>query len=111
VSWVVAVVRWLMESGSGSGFDLGLQYLTREPKPVVTCVKDASGLGSDYQPAISAVQKRGQERVYTLITHGGKVQIGDEVTIYEQSGDLCNARCTELLEAAQGFERLIYEFT
>jgi hypothetical protein len=111
VSRVIAVVRWLMEAESGSVCELGLQYLAREPKPVVTCVKDASGLGSDYQPAISAVQKRGQERVYTLITHSGKVQIGDEMTIYEQSGDLCKVRCTELLETAQGFERLIYEFT
>ena len=100
-----------MEAGSGSGFDLGLQYLTREPKAVVTCVKDASGLGSDYQPAISAIQKRGEERVHTLITHAGKIQIEDEVTIYEQSGELSNVRCTELLESAQGFERLIYEFS
>ena len=107
--WVIAVVRWLMEAESGSGFDLGLQYLAREPKAVVTCVKDASGLGDDYQPAISANQKRGEQRVYTLIAHSGKIKIGDKVTIYEQSGGLHNTLCSELLESAQGFERLIYE--
>jgi len=107
---VIAVVRWLIEVESGSGFDLGLQYLAREPKAVVTCVKDESGLGGDYQPAISANQKRGEQRVYTLIAHSGKMKIGDAVTIYEQSGALHNVRCTELLESAQGFERYIYEF-
>ncbi|MEN8763132.1 MAG: hypothetical protein ABF290_11925 [Thiogranum sp.] len=107
---VIAVVRWLIEVESGSGFDLGLQYLAREPKAVVTCVKDASGLGGDYQPAISANQKRGEQRVCTLIAHSGKMKIGDAVTIYEQSGALHNVRCTELLESAQGFERYIYEF-
>ncbi len=107
---VIAVVRWLKEAGCSAGFDLGLQYLAREPKAVVTCVKDASGLGGDYQPAISANQKRGEQRVHTLIAHNGKIKIGDEVTIYEQSGALHNVRCTELLESAQGFERYIYEF-
>ena len=109
--WVIAVVRWLMEAGSDSGFDLGLQYLTREPKAVVTCVKDAAGLGSDYQPAIAAMQKRGEQRVYTLITHSEKIQVGDEATIYEQNGELQHVRCTEILETGQGFERLIYEPT
>jgi hypothetical protein len=47
--------------------------------------------------------------VYTLIAHSGKIKIGDKVTIYEQSGGLQNTHCTELLESAQGFERLIYE--
>jgi len=107
--WVIAAVRWLLEAESGSGFDLGLQYLAREPSPVVICVKDVSGLGGDYQPAVSAVQKRGQQRVHTLITHSGKIQNGDEVTIYERSGDLHNARCTELLESTPGFGRHIYE--
>jgi hypothetical protein len=107
--WVIAVVRWLMEAGSGSGFELGLQYLTREPIPVVICVKDVSGLGGDYQPAVSAVQKRGQQQVHTLITRSGGIQIGDEVTIYEQGGGLHDVHCTELLETAPGFERYIYE--
>jgi hypothetical protein len=109
VGWVIAVVRWLVEAGSGSGFDLGLQYLAREPVPVVTRVKDTSGLGGDYQPAVSAVQKRGEQRLHTLIARSGEIQIGDEVTIYEQSGGLHSVRCTELLESAPGFQRFIYE--
>lgn len=106
--WLIAVVRWLMESGPGSGFDLGIQYLAREPRPVVICVK-VSGLGGDYQPAVSAIQKRGQQRVHTLITRCGGIQIGDEVTIHDQSGGQHSARCTELLETDPGFERFIYE--
>ncbi|MEA2078563.1 MAG: hypothetical protein U9P00_01665 [Pseudomonadota bacterium] len=107
--WVIAVVRWRVEAESSSGFDLGLQYLAREPRPVVIRLIDSSGLGGDYQPAVSAIQKRGQQRVHTLITRSEEIQIGDEVTIYEQSGDPHSARCIELLESAPGFERFIYE--
>jgi hypothetical protein len=108
-SWVIAVGRWLIEAESGSGFDLGLQYLARDPKPVVIRVEDTSGLGGDYQPAVSAMQKRGHQRVHTLITRSGGIQIGDEATIYDQSGGLHKIHCTELLETAPGFERVIYE--
>ena len=108
--WVIAVARWRLEAEPGPGFDLGLQYLARDPKPVVIRHKDSSGLGGNYQPAISAIQKRGQQRVYTLIIHSGEIQVGDEVTIHAQSGGLHSVRCTELLDTDPGFERCIYEF-
>ena len=108
--WVIAVGRWRLEAEPGPGFDLGLQYLARDPKPVVIRHKDSSGLGGNYQPAISAIQKRGQQRVYTLIIHSGEIQVGDEVTIHAQSGGLHSVRCTELLDTDPGFERFIYEF-
>jgi hypothetical protein len=62
------VGRWLVEPESGPGFDLGLQYMAREPKPVVIRILDAEGLGGAFQPAITALQKRGQRRVHTLFT-------------------------------------------
>ncbi|HHJ15392.1 MAG TPA: hypothetical protein ENJ80_01710 [Gammaproteobacteria bacterium] len=105
--WVVAVGRWLVEPESGSGFDLGLQYLVREPRPVVIRVLDEAGLGGDFQPAIGAVQKRGENRLYTLLTRGGSVRPGDKVVIYDQAEQL-HAECTELLESGPGFERLVY---
>ncbi len=108
--WVIAAIRWLIEAESGTGINLGLQYLARDPKPVVICSKSVSGLGGDYQPAVSAVQKRGLQQVHTLITHRGGTELGDEVTMHEPSGALYRVRCTELLETAAGFERFIYEF-
>jgi len=106
--WVIAVSRWLVEPESGPGFDLGLQYVAREPRPVVIRILDATGLGSAFQPAIAAVQKRGQQRVHTLFTRGGEVRVGDTLSLYEKSGQQ-QVRCTELLESGPGFERLIYE--
>jgi hypothetical protein len=108
--WVIAAIRWLIEAESGTGINLGLQYLARDPKPVVICSKSVSGLGGNYQPAVSAVQKRGLQQVHTLITHRGGTELGDEVTMHEPSGALYRVRCTELLETAAGFERFIYEF-
>jgi len=106
--WVIAVGRWLVEPESGPGFDLGLQYMAREPKPVVIRILDAEGLGGAFQPAITALQKRGQRRVHTLFTRGGEARVGDEITVYDQAGQH-HGRCTELLESGPGFERLIYE--
>ncbi|GMQ88765.1 MAG: hypothetical protein BMS9Abin09_0201 [Gammaproteobacteria bacterium] len=106
--WVIAVSRWLVEGESGQGFDLGLQYMAREPRPVVIRILDAAGLGGKFQPAIAALQKRGKERVHTLFTRGGEARVGDEITVYDQVGQH-RGRCTELLESGPGFERLIYE--
>jgi len=106
--WVIAVGRWLVEAESGLGFDLGLQYMAREPRPVVIRIMDAAGLGGEFQPAITASQKRGQQRVQTLFTRGGEARVGDEITVYDQRGPH-RGRCTELLESGPGFERLIYE--
>ncbi len=106
--WVIAVGRWLVEPEPGSGFDLGLQYMAREPRPVVIRIIDAAGLGGEFQPAITALQKRGEQRVHTLFTRGGEARVGDEITIYDQAGQQ-HGRCTELLESGPGYERLIYE--
>lgn len=106
--WVISVGRWLVEPESGSGFDLGLQYMARQPRPVVIRILDAAGLGGEFLPAITALQKRGQQRVHTLFTRGGEARVGDEISLYDQAGQH-RGRCTELLESGPGFERLIYQ--
>jgi hypothetical protein len=105
--WVIAAVRWLVEPESGCGFDLGLQYMAREPRAVVIRVIDAAGQGGHYQPAVAAIQKRAQERVHTLMMRSGEAQVGSELTLYEASGQ-ARVRCVESLESGPGFERLIY---
>jgi hypothetical protein len=98
-----------MEAESASGFDLGLQYLARNPTPVVIRANGTSKLGGEYHPAVSAVQRRGEQQVYTLMTRSGALRQGDEMTIYDADGGAQEARCSELLESAPGFERFIYE--
>gem|GEM_PF-1384047 len=105
--WVVAVCRWLVESEGSAGYELGLQYLAREPRPVVIRVMADAGLGGEYQAAIAATQKRGQQPVHTLITRSGEIQAGSQVTIYEQ-GHQQLVNCSEQLESGPGFERFIY---
>jgi hypothetical protein len=98
----------LLETESGSGFDLGLQYLAREPVATVVRTLDSSGLGGEYHPAISATQKRGQQPVHTLITRVGETRVGGELMLYGAKGQVA-VRCIELLESGPGFERFIYE--
>ncbi len=106
--WVVAVCRWLVESEDTAGCDLGLQYLAREPRAVVIrVISEEDGLGGEYQAAIAATQKRGEQRVQTLITRSGEIRAGSRVTIYEQ-GHQQPFSCTEQLESGPGFERFIY---
>jgi hypothetical protein len=105
--WVVAVCRWLVEPEADNGFELGLQYLAREPRAVVIRVTDDSGHIGDYQAAIAATQRRGEQRVQTLITSAGEIPAGSLVTIFEQ-GRQQQVRCSEQLESGPGFERFIY---
>jgi hypothetical protein len=105
--WVLAVCRWLVESEGDSGFELGLQYLAREPRPVVIRVMGETGMDGEYQAAIAATQKRGQQRVHTLITSSGEIRTGSQVAIHEQ-GKRQSVTCTEQLESGPGFERFIY---
>lgn len=107
--WVVAVCRWLIEAESDKGFELGLQYLTREPHAVVIRTQDSSGVSGPFQPAIAAVQKRGEQRVHTLITRSGEnLRAGVRINVYEQ-GRQQQAVCGEKLESGPGFERLLYQ--
>ncbi|VAW76767.1 hypothetical protein MNBD_GAMMA15-52 [hydrothermal vent metagenome] len=105
--WVLAACRWLVEIDSGNGFELGLQYLSRDPQPVVIRLPDETGLGGDYQPAVCAVQKRGSERILTVIARNEQLQEGVEFTLHGRRGPN-TARCTELLESEPGYERFIY---
>lgn len=107
--WVVAVCRWLVENENGSGFELGLQYIAREPRPVVVRSIDADGLGGDYQPAIAAVQKRGSQTVRTLITGSGlPVRPGSTLAVIEH-GRPQPVVCSETLLSGSGFQRFIYK--
>jgi hypothetical protein len=106
--WVVAVCRWLIATDNGEGFELGLEYLARDPKPLVIRITDKHGQGGEYQAAIGANQKRAGQRIHTLITRSGGARSGALITIFEQ-GKRLQARCTEQLESGPGFERCIYE--
>jgi hypothetical protein len=104
--WVVAVCRWLTKSEGDSGFELGLQYLAREPRAAVIRVDNGEGNGA-FQAAICATQKRGGERVHTLISRSGELRSGSLITIFEQ-GHRLSARCSEQLESGPDFDRFIY---
>jgi len=104
--WVVAVCRWLTKSEGDSGFELGLQYLAREPRAAVIRVDNGEGNGA-FQAAICATQKRGGERVHTLISRSGELHSGSLITIFEQ-GHRLSARCSEQLESGPDFDRFIY---
>jgi len=105
--WVVAVCRWLVELESGTGFDMGVQYLFSEPKPIVIR-PETDGRTADYQPAIGNIQKRGQASVHTLITARNHITQGSKLAVYDQHGQH-PARCVELLDACPGFEWFVYE--
>lgn len=106
-NWVLAACRWLVEADAGNGFEMGLQYLSRDPQPVVIRLPDETGLGGEYQPAISAVQKRGEERILTLIAHTGQLQVDMEFTLHDKRGPR-PAHCIEQLESEPGYERFLY---
>ncbi len=106
--WVVGICRWLIEAENDQGFDLGFQYLVRQPRAVVMRIPASDGNRGTYQPCIAARQQRGAEPVQSLITATGQLKVGDEVDLYEQVGAQ-RIRCTELLESGAGFERHLYE--
>jgi hypothetical protein len=107
-AWVIAVCRWLIESASGPGFDIGLQYLARDPGAIGICSAHSGNSGRNCLPALSAVQKRGEQRVHTLITRSGGLAVGEVISIYEK-GRQYSARCVECLESGPGFDRFIYQ--
>jgi hypothetical protein len=102
------VCRWLIESASGPGFDIGLQYLARDPGAIGICSAHSGNSGRNCLPALSAVQKRGEQRVHTLITRSGGLAVGEVISIYEK-GRQYSARCVECLESGPGFDRFIYQ--
>ncbi|TCK17842.1 hypothetical protein DFR30_1092 [Thiogranum longum] len=106
-NWVLAACRWLIEADAGNGFEMGLQYLSRDPQPVVIRLPDETGLGGEYQPAFSAVQKRGAERILTLITRNGQLQKDMEFSLHNKRGPN-RVQCAEQLESEPGYERFIY---
>jgi len=100
--WVLAVCRWLQQAEAGAGFELGLQYLAREARPVV--IRPLIAGDGYHQPALATRQQRGDESLQTLIVHAGALQAGASVTVYDQ-GRQYALRCVELMEAGCGFER------
>lgn len=106
--WVVGVCRWLMQSEGDHGFELGLQYLMREPRAVVIRAQDGDGTQGAFQPAIAATQKRGGQRVQTLIARSGGIHLGAWLILYE-NGRAQRISCSELLETGPGFERFVYQ--
>jgi hypothetical protein len=102
--WVLAVCRWRAENDSGSGFDIGLQYLARKARSVV--IRWPSGSGYPFRPALMADQRRGTQPVISLITQGGDILPGQHIGVYDR-GKQHQLRCLERLESGVGFERLL----
>lgn len=100
--WVLAVCRWLVDNDSGGGFDMGIEYLTRDVKAVV--IETRSGSGRTYEPALSVYQQRALEPVLTLIVPSGRVLVGQRVTVHDGGGQYI-VHCTELEDSGPGFER------
>lgn len=105
--WVIGVCRWLMESEGDAGFDLGLQYLVREPTATVVRALDPGGPGGEYQPAISALQQRAGQPVATLIV-ASEFHPGSELELTDSKGRQ-RVRCSELLDSGPGYYRYLYE--
>ena len=105
--WVIGVCRWLVKAADDAGFDLGLQYLVREPVASVVRALEQSGPGGDYQPAISALQQRAGQPVATLIV-AAEFLPGIELELSSAKGKQ-RVRCSELLDSGPGFYRYIYE--
>jgi hypothetical protein len=103
--WVLGVCRWLVEVESGAGFDIGVQYLARDARPVVIRASDAAGGYGDYRPAFSTSRKQVEPPVHMLLTQPGTGVPGERLTVQER-GRQYSLRCVELLEAGPGFERL-----
>jgi hypothetical protein len=105
-AWVLAACRWLVEADGGAGFDIGLQYLARDVRPVV--IRPGTGLAAygDCQPALTIQQKSGGQPMRTLIAPTGAALPGTSVTVHDQ-GRRYRLRCVELLESGTGFQRLV----
>jgi hypothetical protein len=106
--WVIGICRWLIETENSQGFDLGLQYLTRQPCAVVIKIIATGGQSGSFQPAIAARQQRGGKPVHTLISVAGQLQEGDLAYLYERAQPQ-TIRCLERLESGAGFDRHLYE--
>jgi hypothetical protein len=104
--WVLAVCRWLVEPDTGAGFDIGLQYLARDARPVV--IRPGSPIDGygQYQPALAIQQKRADSPLHTLIAHTGLLAPGTSVSVHDR-GTRYRLRCVELLDSGTGFERLV----
>jgi hypothetical protein len=102
--WVLAVCRWLTDNDSGGGFDMGIEYVTRDVKAVV--IETGGGSGPTCEPALSVYQQRALEPVLTLIVPSGRVLIGQRVTVYDAGGRYL-VHCTELEDSGPGFERFV----
>ena len=102
--WVLAVCRWLQQPDAGGGFELGLQYLAREARPVVIRPLGSGDDDPEHQPALATAQRPGETSPHTLLAHPGALRPGASVTVYERGGQY-RLRCAELMQAGCGFER------
>ncbi len=108
-NWVLGVFRWLAESESMNGFDAGLQYLAGEPVAAVIRPSATNETAGEFQPAITADQKRGEQSVRTIIACVNQLHTGAAFALYDNRGVQHRARCIELLESGSGFDRFIYQ--
>ena len=104
-AWFVASPRWLREETHG--FELGAQYLAREPLPVA--VRAPVGpAGAEYHPALRSDLVQAGRPWHLLITPPGLFAPNRHLELV-RGGQRDSVRCLKLLESGNGYERFCFE--
>ncbi len=103
-AWILAVCRWLIER-NGSNVDIGLQYLTKDAKPIAIRNRLGEMTNAGVIPAFAANQSNRS----ILVTQPGIFREDGRMEIYDKQGRMSSVRCGKLLEACTGYERFTYQ--
>lgn len=104
--WFVASLRWLR--AETHGFELGAQYLAREPVPLAVRSRQPGHSGKEYHPALRTDLRQTERLWHMLITPPGLFATGRHLELV-QGGRREQVRCVKLLESGGGFERFRFE--
>ncbi|MEE9492487.1 MAG: hypothetical protein V3W04_03825 [Gammaproteobacteria bacterium] len=103
--WVVGVVRWLTLHNNPQTIELGIQYLSRNAKPVSLSKKTGTTKAS---LALACRQKQGDQPVTTLLAPKGFYADQAGLELDSDDGSIL-ITCQTLLESTPAFERFIYQ--
>jgi cyclic-di-GMP-binding protein len=104
--WFAASLRWLRSEDHG--FQLGVQYLAREPVPMAVRIYHPGRGGAEYHPALRTDLRQAEREWHTLITPPGLFAPGRHLELV-QGGRREQVRCVKLLESGSGYERFQFE--
>ena len=104
--WFVATPRWLRVETHG--FELGAQYLAREPVPVAVRVLPPGKGGEEFHAALRTDLQQANRLWQILITPPGLFAAGRQLEL-ARGGKREPVRCVKLLETGTGFERFQFE--